>query len=61
MKEYISDKSENDMKVVFHDKEKTAYPIGVKLYKNGELAFLSMVDAICLVDLLTNAIKEATK
>jgi len=53
--------NESGMKVVFEDDTKTEYPIGVRLYKGGELAFISLASAVCLERLLKKAIKEAAK
>ena len=57
MKEYTS--KINNVKVVYNNDRKTDYPIGVQLYKGGELAFMDLSSAICLEGFLKIAIKEA--
>jgi hypothetical protein len=59
MKEYKSE--ENGIRIEYEDDRRTDYPIGVRLYKGGEIAFMSLTCAICLERLLKKAIKEATK
>jgi hypothetical protein len=61
MKEYKPSFSQrkdgiNEMKVVYDDDRNTDYPIGVQLYKDGELCFMTKASAVCLRDLLQNAI-----